>query len=763
MRKEIYKNETGNLSITKEAQDLETKLKQTSEYQESTDSMKNSHYHIQAKVININAPTSLHIDTEINNGKNINDNNSQQSNIGKLKKKDLQELMTNEQKTKNNPQERNINSKEAPKDAIQRTSTDYTQEESTATLEITNTPLNPTSISKEEWNEESQNNTQNLDYNTQPMDTLAKTLNEKLTIPQLQPENNVSFTQNQLTGIGMSIENQNTNPAAEISHNKSSEPSDINKHPVFTPQTNLSSSASQSDLLQPTVSEIFNIPDPAKASETDETCYQSWPITTLWESTEIPDGTNNQAILPQEILSDEILTLRHKVIWGCNQNKRESYLKARRKFLTEQAGIYSSISPSTGYDICIKPLLQINNSCYLNVTLQLLLSSQDLIDFLDSKVDYTNPTFSLLQCISDAYKNTDLLSKSNDTYRRLIYQLMESIGMQPGTQNDSEESLLKIISQLEEVHTRNTSVLPSPSTIFEMQITKNITCQNCSQTTRNELEKTITLRMYPSTISLKKETSLLFNPGIDTEGSILCDYCMMGTTRRIKVTNITPNKYVMFVIDKASLIRLGGKLLIPTKWNYEDLNMMRNKNHSNKKNCTLILHASIHHQGANGGQGHYTFTSYDIERSKAQIVNSNNVTDHELAIQNNEILTTDSYIIVYRSEYSTIQTPSQKNRKSLQVPGTKPQTKKIHRAKKQTKAKDQKVITDFYSHTKTNDRTAREEILPQHNFQIMFSNIRSLKANKVALEIQIQKRRPMIIGLVETWIKPQDPPQNTPS
>jgi len=41
---------------------------------------------------------------------------------------------------------------------------------------------------------------------------------------------------------------------------------------------------------------------------------------------------------------------------------------------------------------------------------------------------------------------------------------------------------------------------------------------------------------------------------------------------------------------------------------------------------------------------------------------------------------------------------------------------------------------------------------------IMFSNIRSVKTNKAALDAFIQRHNPKIVVRGETWLKPQDPP-----
>jgi len=190
---------------------------------------------------------------------------------------------------------------------------------------------------------------------------------------------------------------------------------------------------------------------------------------------------------------------------------------------------------------------------------------------------------------------------------------------------------------------------------------------------------------------------------------------------------------------------------------------MHLKTKEQKMKGKLTLHASVHHHGADHKRGHYTFRFYDLENFRVKIIDDSKITEESFKPEDEQITTLDSYMILYKFTHIIEQPPSLKDKIEITNPNSttpkKTVNKRGRKPKHDQKDDKQRSLAEFFPLNKIKEgiSTTSHKNQERDFCSIVFSNIRSLKANKTALEVLIERNNPKILALIETWMSPSDP------
>ena len=293
------------------------------------------------------------------------------------------------------------------------------------------------------------------------------------------------------------------------------------------------------------------------------------------------------------------------------------------------------------------------------------------------------------------------------------------------------------------------------------QITRKTICTKCKKQTRKETLNTLSIRLQPKSESVKNELAYLRQPGEITDEKIICEHCKQYTSRRVNITSLKTKKFLTLVIDKPFLNKLNGRSKIQAKWELKDFDKLLEQR-SDDTRGSLVLKATIHHHGQDHRSGHYTISFYNLEENKILKIDDSIITELDLSIEDGQILTEDTYIILYEIVPDHEVSPSeQKEEKKITHLNPKIPQKRGRKPKVLPKDEKQKSITHFFQlnnppKEKMNHVTCEAKHISERS--ILYANIRSLNANKIALDVYVERYNPQIIALVETWMKPEDYP-----
>jgi len=208
---------------------------------------------------------------------------------------------------------------------------------------------------------------------------------------------------------------------------------------------------------------------------------------------------------------------------------------------------------------------------------------------------------------------------------------------------------------------------------------------------------------------------------------------------------------------------LGVKTLIrrKTKLELKDFRVCELRSYSRrckrKKVETLRLSSS-----SNPPQWTLHMNLYNHEKKETTIIDDKDLQIKQTIYIDSEIETKDIYMAIYRvqkenSQTDTIQIPikvkNQINNNSKPLRGRKSK----YQARDKTITTQSNILSYFLSgqsQQKSNPTTNHKEVLSdkvKDTLEIVYTNIRSVNANKYQLEAYIERNSPSILVLTETW------------
>ena len=279
--------------------------------------------------------------------------------------------------------------------------------------------------------------------------------------------------------------------------------------------------------------------------------------------------------------------------------------------------------------------------------------------------------------------------------------------------------------------------------------------------------KAWSLRIHLTSQSLIQELTNKFT-GIQTDSPALCDFCRSHTQRLVKTKKLLTNTDIILVLNKNDVQKFENKVIIPLSIETNTPPLLISHQNTSQQTEHYYLHATINHHGQQHTSGHYTYSQIDILKGIITTIDGSKISGTPLVTNDtsNSLIVKDPYIVIYKyKELSSIPKPSQ-NTKTIKAydDSTMIKPKKGRPTQKKPPKPDpnQKSLLLFF---KTNVNETPQQNTQSHNttdrydtISILYSNIRSIKANKLQLETYIERHQPKIVALTKTWQKESYPP-----
>ena len=444
-------------------------------------------------------------------------------------------------------------------------------------------------------------------------------------------------------------------------------------------------------------------------------------------------------------------------------NRRQKFIQEKRLKLQWMNNLsYTSLND----EFTPRPLLQHKNSCFLNAILHMLFGMTEFIKPILASTPTPNSLTKILKEIYYLYSHTNLLTLYTDRYETLYAQVLDKVSLKLGLQHDAEELWTRMLDILSRELPKDQADSTQPIKSIELIDSQEVICANCNASNKHS-QKAWSLRLDITSQSLLQELNRKFT-GIHTDSTAFCDLCICQTQRLIKTEKLQTNTFIILVLNKNDIQKIGGKLTIPLniETNTPPIHIENQIRPQLKESYSLL--AIINHHGHQHTSGHYTYSHFDISKGLITTLDGPKVSKAPLVITDNSDSYTseDPYIVIYKHKESPFKPKHLQNTQTIKAYDDNTQTKpkRGRPPQKKTPKPDpsQKSLLQFY---KTKEKESSGENTQNLNkvdqtdaLSVLYSNIRSVRANKIHLETYVERHQPKIIALTETWQKQDYPP-----